>query len=168
MESLGRVPDADRISNGELWKNHVKSWTVAMVISLELNVVDESGHSYLRCLAWVVWCMVWASLRCDDVQAVIPHRMMLSNFGLRMVLAKTKTTGHDKVQKEVQAFVHRLASLTGVDWLGVGFTFWTEPPYNFRRDFLVMEPANNLDGPKRRFLTVEKLSILTSDCSWDN
>ena len=173
MESLGRVPDVDRISNDELWKNHVKSWsaelaldapprkpaemfTIAMVISLELFVIDEA--SYLRCLSWVVLCMVWASLRCDDVQAVIPHRMMLSNFGLRMVLAKTKTSGHDKVQKEVQAFVHRLASLTGADWLGVGFALWTEPPYNFRRDFLVMEPANNLEAPKRRFLTVEKLS----------
>ena len=174
MESLGRVPDVDRISNDELWKNHVKSWTaelaldapprkpaemftVSMVISLELFVVDETAPSFLRCLSWVVLCMVWASLRCDDVQAVIPHRMILSNFGLRMVLAKTKTTGHDKVQKEVQAFVHRLASFTGADWLGVGFTLWTEPPYNFRRGFLVMEPANNLDGPKRRFLTVEKL-----------
>ena len=175
MESLGRVPDVDRISNDELWKNHVKSWTaelaldapprkpaemftVSMVIALELYVVDETAPSFLRCLAWVVLCMVWASLRCDDVQAVIPHRMLLSNFGLRMVLAKTKTTGHDKAQKEVQAFVHRLASLTGADWFGVGFTPWAEPPYNFRRDFLVMEPANNFEGPRTRFLTVEKLS----------
>ena len=175
VETLGRVPEVDRISGDELWKNHVKSWTaelaqdapprkpaemftVAMIISLELVVVDESSPSFIRCLSWVVLCMVWASLRCDDVQSILPHRLMLSNFGLRMVLAKTKTTGHDKAQKEVQAFVHRLASLTGADWLGVGFSLWSEPPYNFKRDFLVMEPAGNFDGPKKRFMTVENLS----------
>ena len=53
---------------------------------------------------------------------------------------------------------NRLASLTGVDWLRVGFSLWTEPPYNFRRDFLVMEPANTLHAPRKRFLAVEKLS----------
>ena len=175
VETLGRVPEFERISSDELWKGHVKSWsaelaqdapprkpaamyTTAMLLSLELVVVDETAPSFVRCLSWVVLCMVWASLRCDDVQSVVPHRMMLSNFGLRMVLAKTKTTGHDKAQKEVQAFVHRLASFSGADWLGVGFSLWTEPPYNFKRDFLVMEPARSLDGPRRRFLTVEKLS----------
>ena len=32
MESLGRVPDVDRISNDELWKNHVKSWTAELAL----------------------------------------------------------------------------------------------------------------------------------------
>ena len=108
VETLGRVPEVGRISGDELWKNHVKSWTaelaqdapprkpaemftVAMIISLELVVTDESSPSFMRCLSWVVLCMVWASLRCDDVQSILPHRLMLSNFGLRMVLAKTKT-----------------------------------------------------------------------------
>ena len=75
MESLGRVPDADRISNDELWRNHVKSWTaelaldapprkpaemftVSMIISLELFVIDDTAPSFLRCLSWVVLCMV--------------------------------------------------------------------------------------------------------------
>ena len=133
METLGRVPEAEKISSDELWKSHVKSWgaelaqdapprkpaamyTTAMLLSLELMVVDENTPSFLRCLAWVILCMVWGSLRCDDIQAALPHRMMLSNFGLRMVLAKTKTTGHDKAQKEVQAFV---APFGVAQWCGL-------------------------------------------------
>ena len=69
VETLGRIPEIDRISNEELWKNHVKSWTaevalgapprklaamytVSALIALELSVVDETAPSYLRCLAW--------------------------------------------------------------------------------------------------------------------
>ena len=59
LEQLGRVPDSAKISEDPLWKGHIKSWTaelseeapprkpaemftVAMVIALELLVVEES------------------------------------------------------------------------------------------------------------------------------
>ena len=140
LETLGRVPEDEQISRDPLWLGHVKSWTaelssesalrkpaeiftVAMLISLELDVMDENGPMFRRCLSWVVLVMVWAALRCDDVQAILPHRSLLSNFGLKMVLGKTKTTGPDKPQKEIYAFVHRTTSLTGNDWLGMVFIF---------------------------------------------
>ena len=140
-ETLGPVPEPDRISGDPLWKGHVKSWsaelasenpprkpaemfTVAMIVSLELLVADEEEPLCARALSWVVLCMVWASLRCDDVQCVKPMLTTLSNYGLRLVLTKTKTTGSDKTHKEVMAFVHRTTSLTGVDWLGIGFEIW--------------------------------------------
>ena len=63
--------------------------------------------------------MVWGSMRCDDVQSALPHRTTLSNYGLRMVLGKSKS-GPDKIQKEVSAHVYRTVSLTGEDWLGLG------------------------------------------------
>ena len=62
-------------------------------------------------------------MRCDDVQSALPHRTTLSNYGLRMVLGKSKS-GPDKIQKEVSAHVYRTVSLTGEDWLGIGYRIW--------------------------------------------
>jgi len=47
-------------------------YTTAVLISLELTVVCESGPLFVRALSWVVLCMVWSAMRCDDVQAVLP------------------------------------------------------------------------------------------------
>ena len=55
------------------------------------------------------------------MQAVLPHRSILSNCGLRLVLGRSKTTGPDKMQKEVAVHIHRTASLSGEDWLKTGF-----------------------------------------------
>ena len=131
IEQLGRVPEGERLSSEELWKSHVKAWTaelvaesepakpaemytVAMLISLELHVMDTSLPLFSRALAWVVLVMVWGAMRCDDVQCALPHRTTLSNFGLRMVLGKTKTSGPDKAQKEVSAHVYRTVSLVKI------------------------------------------------------
>eukprot|EP00435_Cladocopium_sp_Y103_P000284 s7023_g1.t1 len=97
LEQLGKVPEDERISSDPLWKGRIRSWTaelseeappkkpaemftVAILISLELVVVAESETLFSRALAWVVLCMVWGAMRCDDVQAVLPSRMLLSNF----------------------------------------------------------------------------------------
>ncbi|CAK9114221.1 unnamed protein product [Durusdinium trenchii] len=177
LEQVGKVPDCERISSDELWKSHVKSWTaelsedapprkpaemftVAILVSLELVVVDQESALFDRALAWVALCMVWGSLRCDDVQAIIPHRSTLSNYGLRMVLGRSKTSGPDKRQKEVPVHILRLISLTGADWLMEGFEIWSEDPFNFRRDYLVMEPNRDFSGVRRKFVPPEGLSSL--------
>ncbi len=131
MELVGRVPDAEKISKDPLWDGFVRSWTaelneagpattpapmfsVAMCISLECRVVDEYAPIFSRALAWVVLLMVWSSFRCDDVQAIIPHRTLISQIGLRLTLGRSKTTGPDKPQKEVKAFVFRQASFVQI------------------------------------------------------
>eukprot|EP00435_Cladocopium_sp_Y103_P028860 s4486_g7.t1 len=133
IEQLGRVPEGERLSGEELWKSRIKSWTaelaaesppaktaemytVAMLISLELRVVNEELPIFTRALVWVTLVMVWGSMRCDDMQAALPHRTTLSNYGLRLVLGRSKTSGPDKVQKEVSVHVYRTSSLTGEDW----------------------------------------------------
>ena len=177
IEQVGKVPEHDRISSDELWKSHVKSWTaelceeapprrpaemytVVMLIALEIFVMDDSLRLFDRALAWVVLCMVWGAMRCDDVQAVIPSRMVFSNYGLRLVLGKSKTSGPDKRQKEVSVHIHRSISLTGHDWLREGFDIWDSEPFSFRRDFLVMEPVKDFSGGRRKFLPPDGLSSL--------
>eukprot|EP00435_Cladocopium_sp_Y103_P036749 s3393_g9.t1 len=132
IETLGRVPEDEQISRDPLWTGHVKAWTaelaaespprkpaemytVAMLVSLEILVCVEDEFIFKRALAWVILVMVWGALRCDDVQSVLPHRSMLSNFGLKLVLGKTKTSGPDKPQKEVMAHIYRTVNfLTSV------------------------------------------------------
>eukprot|EP00435_Cladocopium_sp_Y103_P022461 s3398_g5.t1 len=179
LEQLGRVPEGDRISDDPLWLGHVKSWsaelaedapprksaemyTVAMLLALELTVADTREPLFTRALSWVVLCMVWGAMRCDDVQSVLPHRSVLSNFGLRLVLGKSKTTGPDKIQKEVSVHVCRTTSLTGEDWLRLGYDLWMSDPLSYRRDYLVMEPNKQWNGVKRKYLPSSSLSSAIS------
>ena len=179
IEQLGRVPEGERLSSEEVWKAHVKAWTaelaseappvkpaemytVAMLISLELLVVDESQQLFSRALAWVILVMTWGSMRCDDMQAAVAHRSSLSNYGLRLVLAKTKTSGPDKAQKEVSVHVYRTVSLTGEDWLATGYRIWDSDPFDFRRDYFVMEPTADWGSCKRKFVSPSGLSSLIS------
>eukprot|EP00435_Cladocopium_sp_Y103_P019079 s72_g4.t1 len=169
IEQVGRVLEGDRISDDPLWKGHVKSWeaelsaeappkkpaemfTVAIIVALELSVVDDTAPIFQRALSWITLCMVWGAMRCDDVQAILPHRSILSNYGLRLVLGKSKTTGPDKVQKEVSVHIFRTTSLTGEDWLRVGFDIWESDEFKFRRDYMVMEPSPEWDRVRRKFL----------------
>ncbi len=175
MELVGRVPDAEKISKDPLWDGFVRSWTaelnevgppttpapmfsVAMCISLECRVVDEHAPVFSRPLAWVVLLMAWSSFRCDDVQAIIPHRTLISQIGLRLTLGRSKTTGPDKPQKEVKAFVYRQASFTGHDWLGTGYVIWDSDLFRYKRDYLVMEPSKDWRGVRRKFLPPSGLS----------
>ena len=177
IEVLGRVPEDMQLSKDPLWLGHVKSWTaelsadspprrtaemytVAMIVSLELTVRNEDEPVFSRALAWVVLVMIWAALRCDDVQAILPHRSLLLRSGLKLLLGKTKTTGPDKPQKEVVAHVHRTLSLTGVDWLQIGYDIWESEQFSFRRDYLVMEPRRGWDGVRRKFVTPSDLASL--------
>ena len=179
LEQLGRVVEGSRISDDPLWKGHVKSWTaelsaeappkkpaelytVAMVMALELTVVDQMLPVFQRALAWIVLCMVWGAMRCDDVQAILPHRSSVSNYGLRLVLGKTKTTGPDKMQKEVAVHIYRTTSLTGEDWLRSGFEIWESDEFRFRRDYMVMEPSPDWHKVRRKFLSPAGLSSIIS------
>ena len=177
LEVLGRVPEDQQISKDPLWTGHIKSWSaelasenpprrpaemypVAMLLSMELTVGDEAQPLFTRALAWVVLVMVWAALRCDDVQSILPHRSILTNFGLKVVMGKTKTTGPDKPQKEISAFVFRTISLSGVDWLGIGYRIWETDMFSYRRDYLVMEPRRDWESVRRKFVSPSDLSSL--------
>ena len=179
LEQLGKVPDSERLSEDPVWKGHIKSWTaelceeaparrpaemytVAMLISLELLVMDTVEPVFTRALAWVVLVMIWGAMRCDDVQAIIPRRSFLSNFGLKLILGKSKTTGPDKAQKEVAVHLFRTTSLTGQDWLRCGYEIWETEQFSFPRDYMVMEPYPDWTKVKRKFVTPAGLSSLVA------
>ena len=123
-------------------------YTVARCIALECLVDDALYPLYARALAWVVLIMLWGAMRCDDAQSINPRRILLTGLALRLYLSRTKTTG-----PAVQAFIHRQTSLTGIDWIGIGYAIWTSEAFSFRRDCLVMEATAHWGGVRRKFLT---------------
>lgn len=114
-------------------------YIVATPTPPEVVVAHITRVVYSRALAWVVLCVVLGAMRCDDVRAVLPHRSIISAMGMRLVLGRTKMSGPDKIQKEVSVRVHRATSLTGNDWLAIGFAICESHPFNYKCDYLVME-----------------------------
>ena len=137
LEQLGKVPEDKRLSNDPVWLGHVSSWklelemesrpprsakpyTTALVLSLELFVLDLEQELYFRFIAWVALISCWTAMRLDDVQNMLPDTMKLSKRGFSCRLSRTKTTGPGKLHGQVAVFVRRDISLSGYDWLGTG------------------------------------------------
>lgn len=53
------------------------SFMFSMIASLGLYAVDETGPSFARAMAWIRLVKVWASLRGDDLQGLLPASLTL-------------------------------------------------------------------------------------------
>ncbi|CAE7894080.1 unnamed protein product, partial [Symbiodinium necroappetens] len=110
MEQVGQVPLEARLSKDSILEGTVKSWTqqleaegepvrqaplytVAILLAAELTVVRISAPTGLRFMCFMLLLMVWACLRCDDLQGICPESMTLSQLGLKFTLSRTKTSG---------------------------------------------------------------------------
>jgi len=54
-------------------------------------------------------------------------------------------------------FVHRLCSLTGVDWLAAGYKIWTSPTYSMPRDFCCLTADRGFNTPLKKLLTTGQM-----------
>ena len=174
LETAGKVGETKKLSNDVLWTSTLRSLnsdlvgakparrsaelpTVATEVALELLVGNLEEPEYKRAVAWVFLLMMWASLRADDVQGILPQSMAFNGIGLSALLGKTKTTGPDRRTKEVKFFISREISLTGVDWLKIGFQIWKE--YDKSRDYLVMEASPDWAKPTGRGVEPNVLTL---------
>ncbi|OLP76746.1 hypothetical protein AK812_SmicGene43280, partial [Symbiodinium microadriaticum] len=174
LETAGKVGETKKLSNDVLWTSTLRSLnadlvgakparrsaqlpTVATEVALELLVGNLEEPKYKRAVAWVVLLMMWASLRADDVQGILPQSMAFNGIGLIALLGKTKTTGLDRRTKEVKFFISREISLTGVDWLKIGCQIWKE--YDKSRDYLVMEASPDWEKPTGRGVDPSALTL---------
>ena len=178
LERVGRVKEEDLISTNAsvqgVAKNltmellgrarptqHAQNLTVAMVAGLELMVVDKDGvPTYLRAFAFVVLLMIWGAMRSDDVLAISADRLRLSPLGISGVLTRTKTTGPGKKMREVPFYVAREATLTGEDWQKEGMAIWCNYPFDYHRDYFVMEPNKDWSGIRRKMLSVAGVNTM--------
>ena len=87
LETAGRIAEPDQLSRDPTWLAHLQSWksdldgqkvsrgsakpySVAILIALELLVVDTDEQFYKRLIAWTMLMSVWACMRVDDVQCI--------------------------------------------------------------------------------------------------
>eukprot|EP00973_Karenia_brevis_P093199 12416165-Karenia_brevis.AAC.1 len=64
-----------------------------MILALELGVSDLTAPTFLRAIMWMKLLRIWAGLRSDDVQGIMPNLMRLLDSGLVVQLDRTKTSG---------------------------------------------------------------------------
>ena len=177
LENVGQVPLGNRISEDPLWLESVKAWTadlekdappkkiaphlpIAVLLAAELLVGANVKPIGLRFTAFAFLLMAWATLRADDLQHVDPSSLMLSQLGLRLTLKRTKTTGPGKSIGDMTAFIARGASISGVDWLRIGWELLEGPTVGFGRDFFMIDFADDWTTPYTHYLEPEGVGIM--------
>lgn len=176
LEQVGRVPDDVRISEDALWISHMGSWneelqsrggagrgpanpyTVAIMIALEIFVQEDHNPIFLKLVAWVMLFAIWASMRVDDIQNILPETVRLSTRGLSARLSQTKTTGPGRVHGQVRVFVKRSVSLTGINWIELGVNLLASDDLCFPRDYLVPAPNQTWMGFRNKLLEPPQLA----------
>lgn len=175
LESAGGVSQSQKISCNAFFMNTVEvltmqaqvgntatkkapSMLIAVMIALELYICDTTKPKYKRALCWVRNIRTWASMRADDMQGTDQLRMSYSVQCWRAVLTRTKTSGAGMKVQEVPIFVHARAGFTGNRWLKVGYDIWSNPPFNYSRDYFLPLPSRGWGG------VIHKMAGF-SDCS---
>ena len=172
LEEAGQVGPEDRISCNKLWLRACDSLeqelhgragpvhkapplTVAMIISLELEVMDTDKPEYARALCWIILLAVWACMRLSDFDGLDHSRLTLSTLGLRGYLVRTKTTGPGKKVREVPIYVKQTATLAGTSWLCTGFDIWERYKTWYPTNIFLMRPQANWNDPIRKYMGPE-------------
>ncbi|CAE7431666.1 unnamed protein product [Symbiodinium sp. CCMP2456] len=106
-------------------------------------------------MCFMLLLMVWACLRCDDLQGICPESMTLSQLGLKFVLSRTKTSGPGKRVGQLQAFVLRSVSLSGYDWIAAGYNLLQTDEFKIPRDFLCLRFTLGWEVQSREFMDGE-------------
>ena len=163
IEKSGSVQPENCLSTRPLWLGALRQLQVecdsrsqpvkkarmpstAMMLALELLVVNPERPLYMRAYAWVRLIKCWCTLRWDDVQHICPSSMRLDSVCFTLEVGQSKTTGPGRRTRTIHAHVHRLACFSGKDWLQTGFIIWNSEPFNYARTYLVPLPSFDLQG----------------------
>ena len=110
-------------------------YPVVMMEAFEHVVEDESQRIGFRLVAWVKLVKLWATLRWDDVQKIIPKELKF--YGGRMTtILRTKTSGPSKRVQELPVCVSEHAFVSNPFWLKTGFDLFKKHA-PFERDYLL-------------------------------
>ena len=113
---------------------------IAVVLALELYVVESRHPLVLRVFAWMRLLKVYGSMRWDDLQRMRPSNVDLRDIGFVGKLTRTKTTGAGRKVRELPVFVPVEATLSGMPWCAVGYGIWEK--YRIKQaDFFLLRPA---------------------------
>eukprot|EP00973_Karenia_brevis_P095340 12426869-Karenia_brevis.AAC.1 len=130
-------------------------------MAMELLVVDEGQLRYLRAYTWLKLVRVWAALRSDDVQGLLPGTMRMFDNGMEATLDRTKTSGPGKKIRWMKIYVSSASFLWDARWLTAGWEIWQSQDFSFDRDYFLMAPSKDLKGVVRRRASYHDFTRLT-------
>jgi hypothetical protein len=174
METMGQVDESAMICRNSAFIGAVNNWTMlltrnhttvrkanlptlSLVMALELLFTNAEASLFMLSWAWLMLLKCWCVLRSDCLNGLDPVRVTLTSECLTLILCQSKTTGPGKRITEVPVFVHRLCSLTGVDWLAAGYKIWTSPTYSMPRDFFCLTADRGFNAPLKKLLTTGQM-----------
>ena len=111
-------------------------YPVVMMEAFEHVVEDESQRIGFRLVAWVKLVKLWATLRWDDVQKIIPKELKFYGGRMTTILRTTKTSGPSKRVQELPVCVSEHAFVSNPFWLKTGFDLFKKHA-PFERDYLL-------------------------------
>jgi hypothetical protein len=163
FEKAGAVLGPDRLSAHPLWLSAVRDTAARLavdapapkkaatlpaifIVAMEAAVHDEDHPLFKRFIAWVRLLKVWAALRSDDTEGLVPQALRLTATGLEGVLERSKTSGPGRRCRHLPFFVSHRAFLGHKDWLQCGYDLMKSSSLSYPRDYLVPIAGPDYDG----------------------
>ena len=183
MEKAGNVPPEERISTSPLWTAAIQKiqkelqlefpaevrkapfYTRAMILSIELYVMNRSNKWYRRLFALTRLLKLWMCLRHDDMQGL--SGLVLGARGLSGKLLRTKTSGAGKKLRVLPTFIHRWATLSGEDWLAEGMLLMGAEQFRGARDFFLPISTRDFEGCRPKMASYSECSGLSRSLMLD-
>eukprot|EP00435_Cladocopium_sp_Y103_P032375 s1714_g8.t1 len=129
--------------------------------SLEAMVDNETLVLGMRLIAWIKLVKIWASLRWDDIQKIIPKELKYYAGRMTTVLRITKTSGPTKRIQELPVCVSERSYVTSPFWLKTGFDLFKEHA-SFERDYLLPKLNKEWSGFRRSMALYNDISSYSS------
>jgi hypothetical protein len=163
FEKAGAVLGPDRLSAHPLWLSAVRDTAARLavdapapkkaamlpaifIMAMEAAVHDVGYPLFKRFVAWVRLLKVWAALRSDDTEGMVPQGLRLTDTGIEGVLERSKTSGPGRRCRHLPFFVSHRAFLGHKGWLQCGYDLMRSSSLSYPRDYLVPIAGPDYDG----------------------
>ncbi|CAL1134668.1 unnamed protein product [Cladocopium goreaui] len=142
-------------------KRRAPRYPAVFLESLEAMVENDQLLMGTRAVAWIKLFKIWASLRWDDIQKVVPKELKYYAGRMTTILRITKTTGPTKRVQELPVCVSEHAYVTSPFWLKTGFDLF-KTHANFERDYMLPKLNRDWSGFRRSMATYNDVTSYSS------
>ena len=142
-------------------KRRAPRYPAVFLESLEAMVENDQLLMGTRAVAWIKLFKIWASLRWDDVQKVVPKELKYYAGRMTTILRITKITGPTKRVQELPVCVSEHAYVTSPFWLKTGFDLF-KTHANFERDYMLPKLNRDWSGFRRSMATYNDVTSYSS------
>ena len=171
LEYAGEVPESDQLCRSPAVKNALEEAAlrlqsvelrptknalllpVALIMAWETHVCDEQETNYSRIYAWFRLVKLWTGMRFDDTKGTPNRTLEMTEFGLKGIINRSKTSGPGKRIILLPIYVSKEAWLVEREWLIVGWRLWTALGSEaglLMRDFMLPWPNRDCSGFVRK------------------